>query len=115
MEKGRRTTNFVHGEEIPDSEEDTLYSMFTLSGGHGLNPIVVDVNLNGCDTSMIVDIQSSVSRRSTNWQHSVISEQTFHQLAAVDQQLKLEDAAVTLTTYTGEPLDLCGQITSKVK
>jgi len=83
---GRHNAHYVAEEESESEvreEKDESYTMFNLSG-HASDPIVVTVSLNNQDIDMIVDTGAS---------KSIISEQTYLQLAQGCGSLSLEKSS----------------------
>ena len=110
QDAGRYKANYVEdrpGENPAEQrQDDPSYAMFTLSSNQPSKPITAEVNLNGLDTSMVVDTGAS---------KSIISESTYSQLTETNSNLRLSKPSVTLTTYTGESLELLGEITVNVR
>ena len=72
-------------------------------GSKAMNPIMVELTLNGQKTTMELDTGAAVS---------VISNQTKSEMLP---QTKLMSSTLILTTYTGEQLEVAGQILVEVK
>ena len=85
-----------------DTDED-LPIKFVGSRQSQSHPIIVPVSINGKQLSLEVDTGAAVS---------ILSEKTF-QSNFLDAVLK--PAAVTLRTYTGQPMPVVGQLTVLVK
>ena len=110
QDAGRYKASYVEdrpGENTAEQrQDDPSYAMFTLSSNQPSKPITAEVNLNGLDTSMVVDTGAS---------KSIISESAYSQLTETNSNLRLSKPSVTLTTYTGESLEFLGKITVNVR
>ena len=89
-------------EEQSEREEEEL-GLFSVNAVEVRSPpIEISVNINGKRVKMIVDTGASVS---------LISEEVYRSL----KQVELQDAEITLTTYTTEPIELLGKAIVKVR
>ena len=79
--------------------------MFALTSNSS-EPYKVTMNVEGSDLNMEVDTGAS---------KSIMSEETYKSLCGRSKHLVLEDTSVRLRTYTGESLNVLGQMTVKVK
>ena len=85
----------------PDSDDE--YPLNCVDSKKRINPIMVELTINGKKTLMELDTGAAVS---------VISSQTKAQMFP---QSTLMDCTLNLTTYTGELLEVAGQILVEVK
>ena len=100
---GRRKSQVSKGAftiREPESEEE---SPLNRVGSKAMNPIMVVLTINGQKTTMELDTGAAVS---------VISTQTKTEMFP---QTKLTNSTLILTTYTGEQLEVAGQILVEVK
>ena len=84
----------------PESEEEAPLNRV---GSKAMNPIMVELTINGQKTTMELDTGAAVS---------VISTQTKTEMFP---QTRLMSSTLILTTYTGEQLEVAGQILVEVK
>ena len=97
--------NYVEGVVKGDPEEEDCYIMFALSSNSS-EPYKVTMNVEGSELNMEVDTGAS---------KSIVSEETYKSLCGKSKHPVLEYTSVRLRTYTGESLNVLGQMNVKVK
>ena len=97
--------NYAEGVVKGDPEEEDCYTMFALMSNSS-EPYQVTMNVKGSDLNMKVDTGAS---------KSIMSEETYNSLCGRSKHLVLQDTSVRLWTYTGESLNVLGQMTVKIK
>ena len=94
------------GKDTAQRRPKDTYTLFTIAGDRSRAPLTQKVKLDGADLMMEVD---------TGAVASVISEETYRQLWTTPRRPKLKLSDVYLRTYTGERIEVKGQITVEAK
>ena len=94
------------GKDTAQRRPKDTYTLFTIAGDRSRAPLTQKVKLDGADLMMEVD---------TGAVASVISEETYRQLWTTPRRPKLKPSDVYLRTYTGERIQVKGQITVEAK
>eukprot|EP00731_Ephydatia_muelleri_P028865 Em0020g509a len=94
------------GRDTAQRRPKDTYTLFTVAGDRSRAPLTQKVKLDGADLMMEVD---------TGAVASVISEETYRQLWTTPRRPKLKPSDVYLRTYTGERIQVKGQITVEAK
>eukprot|EP00731_Ephydatia_muelleri_P003665 Em0001g3665a len=94
------------GETTAQRRPKDTYTLFTVAGDRSRAPLTQKVKLDGADLMMEIDTGAVVS---------VISEETYRQLWTTPRRPKLKPSDVYLRTYTGERIQVKGQITVEAK
>eukprot|EP00731_Ephydatia_muelleri_P013136 Em0007g446a len=94
------------GRDTAQRRPKDTYTLFTVAGDRSRAPLRQKVKLDGADLMMEVD---------TGAVASVISEETYRQLWTTPRRPKLKPSDVYLRTYTGERIQVKGQITVEAK
>ena len=94
-------THQLQTNAVPDAEETHEYSLFYTQGQNTPAPILVTLKVNGSDLEMELDTGATLS---------VISEQTYHKLFPTGKAPTLRNVTTQLTTYTGEAIEILGEI-----
>ena len=104
LKKSAEKANFVESQD--DHEvEDEEYTMFSLRGER-CDPVTQEVLINGVRIDMEVDTGASAS---------IISEDTYREIAAHSAMEPLQESTLKLTTYTGESISLAGSTSVAVR
>ena len=102
-----RTNHISDESDLPaetTSSSTAEYSMFQLSAER-VDPITISVQANSKDLTMELDTGAALS---------VISESTYLSTWSPTERPPLKPSNATLTTYSGESLEVCGAITVPV-
>ena len=84
-----------------DAEETPEYSLFYAQGQNTSVLILVTLKVNGIDLEIELDTGATLS---------VISEQTYHKSFSAGKAPPLKTITTQLTTYTGEAIDILGEV-----
>ena len=94
-------THQLQTNAVPDAEETHEYSLFYTHGQNTPAPILVILKVNGSDREMELDTGATLS---------VISEQTYHKLFSTGKAPTLRNVMTQLTIYTGEAIEILGEV-----
>ncbi|KAL5503444.1 hypothetical protein EMCRGX_G010396 [Ephydatia muelleri] len=94
------------GRDTAQRRPKDTYTLFTVAGDRSRAPLTQKEKLDGADLMMEVD---------TGAVASVISEETYRQLWTTPRRPKLKPSDVYLRIYTGERIQVKGQITVEAK
>ena len=103
--KSQRGTNWIDtGQQEKDSDTDSELPLFKIRDSSKVaHPLTVDIEINGRALNMEVDTGAAVS---------IISKTTYQKLFS---EIPIKPASLRLRTYTGEPIDVEGEMTAQVK
>ena len=104
-QKSQRGTNWIDtGQQEKKSDTDSELPLFKImDSSKEAHPITVDIEINGRDLNMKGDTGAAVS---------IISKTTYQKLFS---EIPIKPASLRLRTYTGEPIDVEGEMTAQVK
>ena len=105
MQQNQTRTNQLHSTETP-GDETLEYSLFHTQGQKSPAPIQITLAVNGADLSMELDTGATLS---------IISEETYRKLFSAGKAPTLKASKAQLKTYTGEVIQILGEIEVKIQ